>query len=102
MPGEGGGRNRSLDLEDGLAKVATGVLGPEVLHVLASRGRRAGSFRPDPQPGTMRGGARRVTFEGAEGRARHAPLDDADVVALARLLGKERSRDCPSTSMPRS
>jgi hypothetical protein len=79
----------AVDLDDGLAKVATGVLAPEVLQVLVSR-------RPEGRPSvdaarawTMRvAGGRASTAEPGEPglETLEARLDDGEAVALARLL----------------
>lgn len=78
----------AADLEDGLAKVASGALAPEVLQVLVSR-------RPEPRPGTdgARGWVLRVEgrIASLEGESVRGPepaevrLDDGDLTSLARL-----------------
>ena len=85
-------------LDDGLAKVANGALAPEVLQVLVSR-------RPEGRPSAdgARGWVLRV-----EGRTAsllgpgdpgpepvEARLDDAEAVALARLLREDGVADLP-------
>jgi hypothetical protein len=79
----------AVDLDDGLAKVASGVLAPEVLQVLVSR-RPEGRPSAEPARGwTMRvaGGAVSMEKAGEPGLVPlEARLDDGEAVALARLL----------------
>ena len=82
----------AVDLDEGLAKVATGVLAPEVLQVLVSR-RPAGRPSADGAWGWVLRVAGRTASILGPGEPGPEPvearLDDAEAAALARLLREE-------------
>jgi hypothetical protein len=88
----------ATDLGDGLAKVASGVLAPEVLHVLVSRRPEGGPSAHAARSWVLRVEGRTASIRGPGsegGEVVEVALVDGEAAALAGLLRQEGVADLP-------